>query len=82
MRDLTNFLEKFKKIKDPKSHIRSVVHIIQSIINKNIDIKNTDLKDGVLYIKNDPYIKIEILMQKEKILDALTKEGLGVKDIK
>lgn len=70
--NIKNFLDKFRSIIGNEDLFRNdLIKIIQE--ETKIEIKKEDLtyKNGIIRIKGDNYIKIEILMQKDAILSRL-----------
>lgn len=70
--NIKNFLDKFRSIIGNEDLFRNdLIKIIQE--EAKIEIKKEDLthKNGIIRIKGDNYIKMEILMQKDTILSRL-----------
>lgn len=80
------YLDKFKNLKPPQKFMQDeVAEVIQRLLNVSIESENINERGGVLYIKiKNPSVKNEIFMNKNKILEELSKK-LGSrtpKDIK
>lgn len=73
------FLEKFKLILGSEAGIRdTIIKIIEEKLGFKIDSKDVTIKNGVIIIKGSSYLKNELFMQKEEILEALiNKVGKG-----
>ncbi len=82
MLNLSSLLEKFKHLKDPKEEREKIVSIISKCLGFEIESNLVDLKKGILYLNVSGYIKTEVFMKKEFILNDLNKEGFKVSDIR
>lgn len=75
MFDISQYLEKFKKLKNSKFFIRDlVVESIKKITNIYIDVKNINIKDGLVRLSDKPIIKNEIFIKKTKILEEINSK--------
>ncbi len=76
---INSFLEKFKQILGSEAGIRdTIIRIVEERLGIKIDSKDVTIKNGVLEIKGPAYLKNEIYMQREEILEDLkNKIGMG-----
>lgn len=66
---ISNFLDKFKKIIFQKEESRLIIsNIIKEEISYNINPLNIKIKNAIIYLDVSPLIRGEILMHKENIL--------------
>lgn len=83
MKNLSSLLLKFKNLKDPKEELATLARLISEIVGKEITQTQIVLKDDVVYLQVSPYIKTEIYMKKESILEFLCKNNFQkVKDLR
>lgn len=70
------FLEKFSNLKLTKDFYRDEIGaVIKDVLNINIDLRDVDYKNGVIFIKiKNPALKNEIFMNKDKILENFSKK--------
>lgn len=80
--NISSFLDKYKGLRDPKEERVKVANIISKEIGFDIDQSVLNIKKGVLFFKTDSYLKSEVFILKEKLLDELKKAGLEIFDIK
>ena len=74
---ITSFFDRFKKITLPDESVRKTAsEVLKEVIGVDIDISCISVEGSVLRIKNNSFIKSEIFLHKEKILQSL-KEKLG-----
>lgn len=79
---LSALLEKFKNLKDPKEERVRIAGIISRELGFEISEDQISLKNGVLSINADNYLKSEIFMQKEGLLEALKNENFSISEIR
>ncbi len=79
---LAYLLEKFKNLRNPKEERVKIASVITEKLGFEISEDQVSLKRGTLLINADNYLKSEIFMQKDTLLEALKKEGLQVFEIK
>jgi hypothetical protein len=79
---LAHLLEKFKGLRNPKEERVKIASVITQTLGFEISEDQVSLKKGTLSINADNYLKGEIFMQKDLLLEALKKENLEVFDIK
>lgn len=83
MRMLSSFLEKFKNLKNPKEDREKIATIISKKLGVTVIEDMIRLKKDTLSISADNYIKTEIFLKKEPLLEALQKEGFqNIKEIR
>ncbi len=84
MQNISDFLEKFRKIIKDDSNLRETISlVIKQNINVIIKEKDIEIKNNIIYLKENNYIKNEIFFKKEKILNDLNNcfEKRKFKDI-
>jgi len=82
MSHIKDFLSKLSNILEEKNQEKD---LINSILNKNnINTQNKDLKikNNILFLKINPYLKSEVLLNKDMILKDLNKNRVPIKDIR
>ena len=84
--NISNYLEKFFTIIPPKKFYQGeIIKVLNEILNTNLSESDAEYHHGIIYIKsNNPALKNEIFLNKEKILRSLLQKtkNIGVKDIK
>ncbi len=77
MKELSGFLDKFKKIfSGAKFQKDAILSIINSTAKIQLDEKDIEVKDFKITLKTSPAVKNAIFMRKQKILEGL-KAALG-----
>jgi len=79
---LSSLLEKFRHLKNPREERERLVGLINKCLGFEIPFESVDIKKDILHINVSGYIKTEIFMKKEAILDILKKEGFKIDDIR
>lgn len=79
---LASLLEKFKNLKDPKEERQKIAGILTRELGFQVTEDQVSLKRGVLTLSVDNYLKAEIFMRKEQLLEALKKENVVVVEIR
>jgi len=74
MLDLSRFLEKFKKIKNPKLERELVARVVSKVLGIEIEHEDVGVKEGVVVIKKTGKIKSELYLRKQEILKHLKIE--------
>lgn len=70
--NISQFLEVFKTaISGDENFREDVCEIVLQKTKFSLEKKCVLCKNGILYIKTDPYMKTEILMQKNTILEDI-----------
>lgn len=85
MAELKDFLKSFKKILEKGDGEKNlIINVFKKVLNVEIKKEDFRIKNNVLYLKSNPYIKSEVSMNKNRLLKEIKKEGLEVevKDIK
>lgn len=82
---ISGYLGKFFAITPPKKFYQGeVIKALNEILNINLSEKDIEYRFGIIYIKkNNPTIRSEIFLNKEKILRILSQKikNSQVKDI-
>lgn len=68
MFNLSNYLDKFKNIKDPKEDKSVIASIILESANVTISEPDISLEKNVIHIRGNSVSKSRIYMKKEEIL--------------
>ncbi len=79
---LANLLAKFKNLRDPKEERVKIAEVISKELGFDITESQISLTKGSLSIKADNYLKTEIFMRKDSLLEVLKKENLPIFEIK
>lgn len=82
MKNISSFLERFKKITIPDESIRLLV---VKILNKEVNLEDVSVKNGIIYIKTpDASLKSDIFLKKQQIIDEINKYlgKITIKDIR
>ncbi len=78
MKDINSYLEKFRKIKSPRTDKETISRIIKTITTFDLDPKEISFQKNTLFIKTNPYLRTAILAQKEVILEHIKREQISV----
>ncbi|MCK5590776.1 MAG: hypothetical protein KAI72_02350 [Candidatus Pacebacteria bacterium] len=74
---IDSFFSRFKKITPPDHVVRvTVLEVLKEIVGVNMDISCISVEGGNVRIKNNSFVKSEIFLHKEQVLQKL-KEKLG-----
>jgi len=74
MFNISNYLEKFKKITPPNKFIKDVfIGVVKNTTNIILKKDDIDIRNGIIFISTDQIIKNEIFLQKNKIMKYFTK---------
>ena len=69
---ITSFLDRFKKITPPDEFVRkTAVEILREVIGVKLSISHISIEGGILHIRNNSFIKSEVFLHKEQILQLL-----------
>jgi len=85
MKQISGLLERFKKLIDlDKENKKTISDAIKRHTNEEIKTKDILINQKTLHIKQNPYVKREILSKKTKILADLKNSliNLVIEDIK
>ncbi len=74
MQNLSNFLNKFRKLKNPIEERVLIAKIVSDILGVSVSDEFVLVKNSTLYIKQVGKIKSEIFMKKNLILEELKKQ--------
>jgi hypothetical protein len=80
--NIKSFLDKYKNLKDPREEKEKIAKILAGILKIEIPAENISIKKGILSIKADNYLKTEIFLKKEKLLEEFKKKDVKVFEIK
>ncbi|MEZ4210783.1 MAG: hypothetical protein R3B39_00585 [Candidatus Paceibacterota bacterium] len=61
-----------------------VISVFEKILNIKIERSDVLIKNEVLYIKTNPYIRTEVQLHKKEIIKEIQKQKIGktIRDIK
>ena len=85
MKGIESFLEKFKKLLKYDREIKKIIiEVVKNIIGVEVKEEDIKIQNKILYIKANPYIKNEIFIKKDLILERLKKslKNKIIKDIR
>lgn len=75
MKNIGDFLSKFKIIRNPKQNREVITHIIKEVTSIELDDSCVQIKNKIVFIHAHPAIKSAIFIKKDKII-SLIKEKL------
>lgn len=82
MFNISIYLDKFKNIESKSSGLKnSIIDSINKILKINIDKKDVEIRNGVVYLKVNPVVRNEIFINKVNIIKELSTKNLIVKGI-
>jgi hypothetical protein len=83
MWNIAAFLEKYKNVGVRELVFKeALAHSIQEETGAAVDVKNIDIKDGIVRIKTSPAQRSAIFIKKEKILEKTAqKSNLKIKSL-
>ncbi|MFZ2522022.1 MAG: hypothetical protein WAX44_01870 [Minisyncoccia bacterium] len=74
MFNINKYLEKFSKsVKSNDFYIQKIKEKIKIVTNIDVDLKNIELKDCVVFLKSSPLIKNKIFIYKKEIIENFSK---------
>ncbi len=74
MKEISSFFDKFKSVALKEIHKREAIcGAIEKITRQKIDIKDLQIRDGVVTIKGNQALKSEIFLKKKTILELISK---------
>ncbi len=79
---LSSLLEKFRHLKNPREEREKLVTTLIECLGFEIPFDSVSLKSDILYINVSGYMKTEIFMKKEFLLETLKAKGFKVGDIR
>jgi len=83
MDNISSYLEKFRKFKNPRDEKENIAHTIKTITGFAISIDEFKVQKGILFLKTNPYLRNEIYSKKNFILDEIKKQKIAsITDIK
>jgi hypothetical protein len=78
---LQSLLEKYKHLKNPKDEKIKIAKIVSYILGIEITNDQVEIKKDILNLKIDNYLKTEIFMKKDKILNTLKENKFFFKNL-
>lgn len=83
MQNIKDLFQKIQKILNQKDLEKEIIqNSLEKIIGIKVDFVKIEIKDNIVYLKEKPIIKNEILYHKEKILEEINKNNPKILDIK
>ena len=83
MFNISNYLEKFKRIYESETAKKeAVISVIKEVVGITLKPESVTLKEGVLQIKASPLVRNEINMKKPAILAGFSRKDINIKDIR
>lgn len=83
MKEISSFFDKFRNSALKELNKREIIaSSLYKIVKIKIDIKDLDIKNGILHIKGSQMLKSEIFLKKKTILDTFIKNNIKIIDIK
>ncbi len=83
MKEISSFFDKFKNSALKELNKREIIaSSLYKIAKIKLDIKDIDIKNGILVIKGSQMVKSEIFLKKKMIIDSINKNNIKIIDIK
>lgn len=80
---LNGFLSHYQRLfANQKQQEQLILESIKEVTNLVLTNKEFRLKDGVLFIKTKPKYKIEIILNKNKLINLLVEKNLKVLEVR
>ena len=74
-RDISSFFDKFLNIIPPDRFIKEVfIAVVSDIVGLTLQVRQVSVQGSILYVNADYTIKSEIILNKAKILQALSEK--------
>ncbi len=74
MKEISAFFDKFKNVALREINKREIIcKCIEKVIKQKIEIKDIQIREGVVIVKCHQILKSEIFLKKKQILDNLSK---------
>jgi hypothetical protein len=74
MKNIADFLSKFKIIRDPSENRKQVVLVIKDVTGLDIEEEEVRIVKNSLYLDVHPALKNHIFMRKKEILSCLAEK--------
>lgn len=82
MFNISIYLDKFKNIESKSSSLKNtIIDSISKVLKININKKDVEVKNGIVYLKVNPVVRNEIFINKTKITEELSVKNLAIKGI-
>ena len=83
MKEISSFFDKFRNSALKELNKREIIaSSLYKIAKIKLDIKDIDIKNGILVIKGSQMVKSEIFLKKKMIIDSMNKNNIKIIDIK
>ncbi len=80
--NISLLLERYKNLKDPKEDRKKIAKIISEVVGVEITEEKVGISKNTLTLKLDNYIRTEVFMKQEKLIEALKKENFFISSIR
>ncbi len=74
MKNIGDFLSRFKIIRSPKQNREEVVRMIQGVLKIDITESDIEIKNKIVFIQCHPAIKTAIFLKKQVILEQIKEK--------
>lgn len=82
MFNISIYLDKFKNIESKNSVLKNIItDSVGKILKININKKDVEVKNGVIYLKVNPVVRNEMFINKVDIIKELNAKNIAVKGI-
>ncbi|MEK9181982.1 MAG: hypothetical protein AAB781_00125 [Patescibacteria group bacterium] len=82
MFNISIYLDKFKNIESKNSVLKNIItDSVGNILKININKKDVEIKNGVIYLKVNPVVRNEVFINKVGIIKELNAKNIAVKGI-
>jgi hypothetical protein len=82
MFNISIYLDKFKNIESKGSILKNIIiDSVKKVLKADIDKKNIEIKNGIIYLKVNPVLKNEIFINKNNLTKELNSKNLAVKGV-
>jgi len=82
MFNISIYLDKFKNIESKSSVLKNIIiDSVKNVLKADIDKKNIEIKNGIIYLKVNPVLKNEIFINKNSIIRELNLKNLAIKGV-
>ena len=82
MFNISIYLDKFKNIESKSSVLKNIIiDSVKNVLKADIDKKNIEIRNGIIYLKVNPVLKNEIFINKNSIIRELNLKNLAIKGV-
>lgn len=80
--NLSSLLERFKHIKNPKEERGRLAELLSKEVGFDFKESDLEIKKQALVLKVDGYLKTEVFMNRDLILNKIKEAGFDIFEIK